>query len=118
MKLLQGIGGGGVVGGLFGEFREAFIGGCLGLLMSAVFFFFFFFAFFGWLFHVDIAGYMVQGSASPIIALFCVSAMLSPLIGVLLGAQTGAYRILWHTGCFLIYIIVLLAALFALSVYV
>lgn len=118
MHLLQGIvGGSGVVGGLFGEAREAVIGGCLGLLMSAVFFFFFFFTFLGWLFQVDIVGYTVQGAASPLIALFCVSAMLSPLIGILFGAQTGAYSIVRHTGCFILYVMVLLAGVFALSVY-
>lgn len=117
MNLLEGIlGGGGGVGGLFGEFREGFIGGCLGLLMSAVFFFFFFFTLLGWLFGVDMMGYTVQGAASPVIALFCVSALLSPVLGILWGAQTGAYSILRHTGCFVMYVMALLAGVFALSV--
>lgn len=122
MEILEGIlggrggrGGGGLVGGLFSEFREGFIGGCLGIFMSGFFFFFFFFTLLAWTLGVDIQGFMIQLAASPIIALLCVSAMFSPVIGVLWGAKTGAYSMFWHVGCFVLYLGLLLFGVFALS---
>jgi hypothetical protein len=116
MNLLENVlGGGSVVGGLFGEFREAFVGGCWGIIMSAFFFFFFFFTLLAWLFGVDIQGILIGGAASPIIALFCVSGLMSPLIGILFGAQTGIYSMVKHVGCFVLYMALLLFGIFALS---
>lgn len=117
MKILEGVlgGGGGIVGGLFGEFQEGFVGGCLGIIMSGGFFFLFFFTLLAWIFGVDIRGFIIGWGAFPIVALLCVSALMSPVIGIIWGAKTGAYSMIRHIGCFGLYIVAMAIAAIALS---
>jgi hypothetical protein len=121
MNILEGImgggggSGGGLVGGLFSEFREGFVGGCLGIVMSAGFFFLFFFTLLAWLLGVNVQGFIIELGAFPIIALLCVSGMVSPVIGIVWGAKTGAYSMIRHIGCFGLYIIAMAIAVIALS---
>lgn len=109
------LGGGGLVGGLFGEAREALVGGCWGILMSGVFLFFFFMTMLALLFGVEGINYDLRGIAFPFICLLGVSAILSPFIGMLFGAQSGVYSMVRHVGCFLIYIIAVLGAIIGVS---
>lgn len=113
------LGGSGAVGGIFGEAREALVGGCWGIFMSAGFLFLFFATGLALLFGIQNApfDFQVRGVAFPLVCLLGVSAILSPFIGALFGAQSGIYRVTTHLGCFIIYIIALLGGIFALSLY-
>ncbi|MEL7432515.1 MAG: hypothetical protein AAFN11_01080 [Chloroflexota bacterium] len=108
---------GGAVGGIFGEAREAIVGGCWGVFMSAGFLFFFFFAFMVLLFGIE--GYDIQlgGIAIPFICMLGISAILSPFIGALFGANSGAYSMVRHVGCFILYLGMLLAAIVGVSMF-
>ena len=112
------LGGGGAIGGIFGEAREAVVGGCWGLFMSAGFLFVFFATGLALLFGVQGLPIEldVRAIAFPLICLLGVSAILSPVIGALFGAQSGVYRVTTHLGCFTIYIVIVLAAIIALSI--
>lgn len=112
------LGSSGAIGGIFGEAREALVGGCWGLFMSAGFLFLFFatglalfFGVQGLPIEVD-----VRAISFPLICLLGVSAILSPVVGVLFGAQSGVYRVTTHLGCFTIYIAIVLGAIIWLSI--
>ncbi|GAB5494254.1 MAG: hypothetical protein Phog2KO_44690 [Phototrophicaceae bacterium] len=112
------LGGSGAIGGIFGEAREALVGGCWGLFMSAGFLFLFFatglalfFGVQGLPIEVD-----VRAISFPLICLLGVSAILSPVVGALFGAQSGVYRVTTHLGCFTIYIAIVLGAIIWLSI--
>lgn len=110
-------GGDGLVGGIFGEAREALVGGCWGILMSGVFLFFFFLTGFALLFGVEGVDIALRGVASPFICLLGVSAILSPLVGVLFGAQSGFYSWISHLGCFVLYLALVIGAIIGVSVF-
>lgn len=108
---------GGAVGGIFGEAREAIVGGCWGVFMSAGFLFFFFFAFLALLFGIEGYNFQLGGIAVPFICLLGVSAILSPFVGALFGANSGMYSMVSHVGCFILYLGIILAAIVGLSLY-
>jgi len=110
-------GGGGGAGGLFGEFREAFIGGCWGIFMSAGFFFVFFVTALAMLFGVE--GFDIQfgAIAFPFVCLIGISGLLSPFVGALFGAQSGMYSVVRHMGCFVLYIIFIVGGMIAAAIY-
>ena len=113
------LGGGGVVGGLFGEFREAFIGGCWGIFMSAGFFFVFFVTGLALLFGVEGLPFELKldAIAFPFICIIGVSGILSPFVGALFGAQSGMYSVVRHMGCFILYLALLVAGMIAAAIY-
>jgi hypothetical protein len=113
------VGGGGIFGAIFGEAREAVLGGCWGLIMSAAFFFFFFAT--GMAMLGDVSNfppeYQLNWNSFFLIALLCVSGLASPVIGVLFGLQTGFYSVFKHIVAFAFYIILILAGIVALSLF-
>jgi hypothetical protein len=111
------VGGGGILGGIFGEAREAVLGGCWGLIMSAAFFFFFFVTGMAMMFGVSNfpENMQLNWNSFFLVALLCVSALGSPVIGVLFGLQSGFYSVGKHIIVFLIYLVLLLAGIVALS---
>ncbi|MEM9952825.1 MAG: hypothetical protein AAFV93_04305 [Chloroflexota bacterium] len=110
-------GGGGLLGGIFGEAREALVGGCWGIFMSAGFFFVFFAT--GLFMIFNSVEYPIQGRGVmfPFVCILGISALLSPFLGALFGAQSGMYRVTTHIGCFLIYVILLVVGMFAAALY-
>lgn len=112
-------GGGGGAGGLFGEFREGFIGGCWGLFMSAGFFFVFFVTGLALLFGVTDLPFEIElgAIAFPFICIIGVSALMSPFVGALFGAQSGVYSVIRHLGCFVLYLAFLLGGMIAAAYY-
>lgn len=112
-QLLEGIiGGGGKDGGsLLSESKEAVFGGCLGLLMSTAFFFLFFTIGMAWLFGVTDFEYQLTGSTVPLILVLGASGVLSPLVGVMFGLQSGRYSATRHIGCFILYMGLILGAI-------
>jgi hypothetical protein len=111
------IGGGGILGGIFGEAREAVLGGCWGLIMSAAFFFFFFVSSMAMMWGISNfpANIQLNWNSFFLVALLCVSGFASPVMGVLFGLQTGFYSVGKHVVAFLLYLILLLAGVVALS---
>ncbi len=101
--------------GFFGEARETLVGGCWGLLLSGVFLFAFFMALLALLFGITDTTFQVSRTASPVILLLCVSSLLSPIIGALLGALGGRYSVTRHIGCAGLWLMILLGAIFWLS---
>jgi hypothetical protein len=113
------VGGGGLLGAIFGEAREAVLGGCWGLIMSAAFFFFFFATGMAMIGDVSTFApeYQLNWNSFFLIALLCVSGFASPIIGVLFGLQTGFYSVFKHLVGFAFYIILLLAGIVFLSIF-
>jgi hypothetical protein len=102
--------------GIFGETKEAIIGGCWGLLMSSVFFFFFFLSVLVLFFPVaEYQDFKLGTATLPLIAAMCLSGFLSPVIGILFGLQGGRYSATRHVGCFVVYVAVLLGAMIAIT---
>lgn len=116
------IGGDGGSGGIFGEAREALIGGCWGLFMSAGFFFVFFAAGLAMLFGViDLPfGFVIENQAImfPFVCLIGISALMSPIMGALFGAQSGIYSVVRHIFLFILYLGGLFACMIAATIYV
>lgn len=114
------VGGGGLLGGLFGEAREALVGSCWGIFMSAGLFFVFFLTGLAMIFNVVDLPIMLQNRAImfPFVCILGVSALISPFIGALFGAQSGVYRVTTHLGCFLLYIIVMVGGMIAAAMFV
>jgi hypothetical protein len=112
-------GGGGGAGGLFGEAREALLGGCWGVFMSAGFFFLFFATALAMFFGVSGTTFEINlgAIAFPFVCLLGVSAILSPFVGALFGAQSGIYSVVRHIGCFIIYVILLIGGMIAATLY-
>ncbi|MGB7340938.1 MAG: hypothetical protein WBC91_18720 [Phototrophicaceae bacterium] len=112
------LGGGGAVGGIFGEAREALIGGCWGVFMSAGFFFVFFATGLAMLFGVVDLPFALENRAImfPFVCVLGISALLSPFVGSLFGAQSGAYSVVRHLGCFVLYIILLVGGMIAATI--
>lgn len=110
------LGGGGAVGGIFGEAREALLGGCWGVFMSAGFFFVFFATGLAMLFGV--ADFALENRAFmfPFVCVLGVSAILSPFVGAMFGAQSGVYSVVRHLGCFVLYIAVLIGGMLAATI--
>lgn len=113
----QVLGGGGGAGGLFGEFREGFIGGCWGIFMSAGFFFVFFVTGLALFFGVEGFDIELGAIAFPFICMIGISALLSPFVGALFGAQSGVYSVIRHLGCFVLYLVFLVGAMMAAAFY-
>ncbi|MGJ3237298.1 MAG: hypothetical protein ACFE0Q_01185 [Anaerolineae bacterium] len=111
--------GGGLFGGIFGEAREALVGGCWGIIMSGGFFFAFFTSALILLFGVQGLPFDLQlsGLAFPFICIIGISAILSPFIGMLFGAQSGAYSSIRHMGCFVLYLGALIGGMVAVSIF-
>src|SRR5688572_29105745 len=111
------VGGGGILGGIFGEAREAVLGGCWGLIMSAAFFFFFFVS--GMAMTWGISNFppefQLNWNSFFLVALLCVSGLASPVMGVLFGLQSGFYSVGKHVVAFLLYLIILLIGVVAFS---
>lgn len=101
--------------GFFGEARETLVGGCWGLLLSGMFLFAFFMVLLALLFGVTDVAFQVTRTAAPVILLLGVSALLSPLVGALLGALGGRYSVTRHIGCAGLWLLILLGAIFWLS---
>ena len=104
---------------IFGEAREALVGGCWGTVMSAGFLFVFFFTFLGFLFGTQfpIIERNISWLGLPFVCILGISAVASPFIGILFGANSGAYSWTRHIGCFMLYIIALLAAIIGVTLY-
>ena len=120
MEIVQRVvGGSGLLGGIFGEAREAVLGGCWGLIMSAAFFFFFFATGMAMVRGVSNfpASYQLNWNSFFLVALLCVSGLASPVIGVLFGLQTGFYSVFKHLVAFALYIILILGGIVALSIF-
>lgn len=113
------VGGGGILGGIFGETREAVLGGCWGLIMSGVFFFFFFVTgmimFWGISTFPEQYQFIVNSNGFIFILMLCLSGVASPFIGILFGLQTGFYSVGKHIAAFLLYLIIILAGVFVFS---
>jgi|GEM_PF-5909633 len=114
------IGGKGGVGGIFGEAREALIGGCWGLFMSAGFFFAFFVTGLAMLFNVTDLPFELGNRAImfPFVCIIGISALLSPFMGALFGAQSGIYSVVRHIFLFIVYLGGLLACMFFATIYI
>lgn len=119
MEIIENILGGGGGNSIFGEAREALVGGCWGTFMSAGFLFLFFLTFLGLIFRVEfpIVETNIAGLAFPFICLMGVSAILSPFVGILFGANSGMYSMVRHVGCFVLYILVLLGGIVGVTLY-
>src|SRR5690606_3171735 len=107
------------VGGIFGEAREALIGGCWGLYLSVGFLLFSFVTGLAMIFRVTNTKYEINLLAISLlfVCISDVSAILSPFVGALFGAQSGMYSVVRHIGCFVLYIIALIGAMIAAIIY-
>lgn len=116
-ELLEGLLGANDGVSIIGEARESVAGGCWGLLMSSVYIFAFFMGLFAWMFGVesDTFTFRVSGAAPLVLVLLLVSALLSPIVGILLGMQGGRYRLWQHIVFFLIWLGIQVGAIIALS---
>ena len=112
-------GGGGKGGSLFGEAREALVGGCWGVFMSAGFFFVFFATGLAMLFGILDIPIVLSNRAVmfPFVCILGVSAIGSPFVGALFGAQSGIYSVVRHIGCFILYIGALVGGMFAAAMF-
>ncbi len=103
---------------IFDEARESLVGGCLGVLMSGIFLFFFFFAGIALLAGgITDINLKLTVATLPVILLLGVSALISPLLGVALGLQSGPYRMGRHIVYFLIWLGLLMTGIIALSLF-
>lgn len=113
------VGGNGLLGGIFGETREAVLGGCWGLIMSAAFFFFFFVTAMIMIWGINTVPeqyqHIINGNAAIFIIMLCLSGFASPVIGILFGLQSGFYSVGRHVIAFALYLFLLMAAIVGIS---
>lgn len=97
--------------------RGVLMGGCMGIIMAGLFAFVFFFTLLALSNGISDVNFQVSQSAIVPVACLGISALVSPVFGLLFGLRRG-YSIPRHCGCFILYIGVLIGAVIVLSMFV
>lgn len=99
------------------EARDAILGGCFGFILSAGFLFAFFFLLIVFLAGgINGVGFDVSSAAFPFILLLGVSALASPIIGIIMGIR-GNYTFVGHIGCFGTWLGILVVVIVGISLF-